>query len=407
MWKVRNNNSLLTNSNRYFKSTFKFNKLVVFLLILIIFSGIYSLIQCNCASLEETISQELLNIDFSRLNELLNDTNQNVFKENNFYDLVSNIIQGKTVVSFNSVFSFILSAFLNKFYILIPALALITIIAVFSALIDSLGIVSFNTGISDIIYMVCFCAVISIIIGFTYDLINDVKNTIFFLKNMIDIMSPIIVALMIAGGGTVSATIYQPTMVFMCNFVATVFVYLILPIVSLMVLFSVISNFSSKIKLKKFSDLFRSICKWVIGGISAIFGLLITVQGLTASAIDGMSLKVLKYTISSSLPIVGSLVGGSVDFILAGAVMIKCGIGFAGIILALFNVLTPLMSILSLQFFLKLLAAVLEPFAHSNLINFFSDLSCSLNYLNTILITFGLMLFILLVLVIISINVVV
>ena len=346
-------------------------------------------------------------IDFGKLNSALSFDGEGIFNDISFYDVVKQIVHGEFTISYDNLLSNLVSVFLNKFYDLLPAVALISSIAILSAVIDALGAFSFSNGIKNIVCGVCYCSAITVILGISGSLITNVEKTLQNLNNLIVIMSPVMSSLLLATGANTSATIYQPSIVFLTNTIANVYLYLIMPLITFMIVFAVIGNFNEKIKIKKFSEFFQSVAKWVIGLFSAIFGLLITMQGITSSAIDGMSVKALKYTITGSVPIVGNLVGGSIDMIFAGAVIIKSAVGYAGILFVFSVTIAPLFAIISMQLFLKLLSAVLEPFCGKSLTGFLDSLSKSINYLTAVTVSFALMIFVLLFILIISANIMV
>ncbi len=365
------------------------------------------MIKAYSNELSDTIDKELNEIDFDKLNEVLSFNGQFIFNDISFLSVVKKIINGDLHISYESLLSNIVTVFLNKFYQLLPAVAIISAIAILTAIIEALGAFSFSAGIKNTVCLVCYCSAITLILGITESLIINVEKSLKNLNNLIEIMSPVMSALLISTGANTSASIYQPTVIFLTNTIANVYLYFIMPLITFMVVFSVIGNFSDKIKIKKFAEFFQSMAKWVIGLFSAIFGLLMTVQGITASTIDGMSVKALKYTVTGSVPIVGNLVGGSLDMIFAGAIIIKSAVGYAGILLTFSIVISPLFAIISMQLFLKLLSAVLESFCGKSLLGFIDSLSKSLNYLTAVTISFALMIFVLLFIMVLSANIMV
>ena len=158
-------------------------------------------------------------------------------------------------------------------------------------------------------------------------------------------MSPIILTLMVASGGNVSASIYTPTVAFLSNGIISIFLYLIMPLVALTFIFNMISNFSSSIKLEKFSAVATSLMKWVIGFILTIFTVFLSIQGITSATFDGISIKATKYAISNSVPLVGGLIRDGFDLIIAGSILIKNVVGITGVFALFYTIISPILTI--------------------------------------------------------------
>jgi stage III sporulation protein AE len=132
---------------------------------------------------------------------------------------------------------------------------------------------------------------------------------------------------MVASGGNVSASVYKPAVAFLSSGIINVILTIVLPLIALMIIFNTLSNFSSSIKLEKFSELGASIIKWIIGLIVAVFGIFLSVQGITSATFDGISIKATKFAISNSIPLVGGFLKDGFDLVVAGSILIKNAIG--------------------------------------------------------------------------------
>jgi stage III sporulation protein AE len=169
-------------------------------------------------------------------------------------------------------------------------------------------------------------------------------------------------------------------------------------------IFTVLSNLSTALKFDKFIDFFSSIIKWVIGLIITIFGMFLTVQGISSAIHDGISVKAAKFAISNSIPMIGGFVKDGFDLIVAGSVIIKNTIGFASVIALFYTILSPILLIAVFSLLLKLVSSIIEPVADGVITNFCYAMSKCISYLSVVLITVGLMLFILILLMTMSAN---
>ena len=217
-------------------------------------------------------------------------------------------------------------------------------------------------------------------------------------------MSPIIISLMIASGGTVSASIYTPAVAFLSGGVISFVLSVILPLINLTLIFDVLACSSKVVKIKKYSEFVSSVIKWCLGIIITVFSVFISVQGISGSVYDGISMKATKYLITNSVPIIGNFIGNGFDFIVAGSVLIKNAVGVGGVVLIIYTILSPIILLAAYSILLKLLAAFIDSVSD----NRFSELCISVakhsNYLLAMILLVGFMLLIMILLMTFSAN---
>lgn len=378
-----------------------------FLIIFIIISIVCGITTLNTATanadeLSDNIHQQMENLDTSELEEYFNNLD-NVSNNISFSEYVNKLLNGEFSLDFSSIFSYITSIFLNNFSNHLPVFISIIAIGLFSGLMKSLKSKYF-TNDKDIVSLVCLLSVVLLLINTINILYTNTENTIKNIAKLTEIMSPIILTLMVAGGGSSSANIYKPTVVFLSNGVINIFLSIILPLVSLMIVFTVITNFSDSIKITKFIDAITSIIKWLIGLIITIFGTYLTIQGITSASYDGISIKATKYAISNSIPLVGGFLKDGFDLIIVSSVLIKNAVGVSSVLSLMYTILSPIISIAVFSLILKFTCAILEPIADNMIINFCTSMTKCLSYLTISLLTVGLMLFITILLIMFTAN---
>ena len=216
---------------------------------------------------------------------------------------------------------------------------------------------------------------------------------------------PLLLSVLTALGGTASASIYQPAMAILCNIVITVFTNILLPIFIFKLVFNIISNISPSLKFNKFSDFFGSCFKWIIGFVLTIFSAVVSIQGLMAGSVDGISIKTAKYTIKGSVPIVGGFIADGMGLIMISSSLIKNAIGVGGLILLFSTILLPVVKVIVFSLLLKLASAILEPVADSKICGFVSDISKSISHIIALILGVAFMYFIIVGLVMCSANI--
>lgn len=342
--------------------------------------------------IEENIEEQLKDLDFSKIDKILNnfDNNEkNVIKADSFLDVVKNLIYSSNVSTFEDVVKYIINVIFNEILNYIPYLILIFLISILYGIIDGSTFIK-NDGTKRVVYISCVGACCVIIFKIVFDLITNTTSTINSVANLLEILLPIILTLIVSLGGTNTATIFQPTLAIFCNVVTKLFVAVLLPIFIFSIIFNIVGNLYTNVKLEKFSKFLNSLFKSIIGIVFTIFIAFLSIQGLTSSTIDGISIKTAKYAIKNYIPILGSYLSDGVGLILLSTSIIKNAVGAAGLVVFIFLILKPIIKILILTLMFKLFSAILEVISKDNS-KLLEEVSKSLSLLNLCLISVGLM----------------
>ena len=379
-----------------------------FFIILIIFIAVFfvSPATASADSLNDNIDEQLGNLDLSDIEDYLNSLTEDerMAFDVGFLQTVKEILNGETKFSVSEIFSVFFSDLLSDFSKLVPHFAVILAISVLCGLITASKSKYLSESIKEVVFYTCMIAVILIVVADFSCLVESTKNTIEKLTNMTQIMLPVILTLMIASGGNASAALYKPAVAFLSGGISSVFVGVLIPIVSLTVVFSVLSNLSSSFKLKNMQGFLHGVIKWVIGISITVFTFFMSAQGLSSAVIDGVSFRAAKYAITNSIPIVGWFLKDGFDLVLAGSVLIKNAVGLSAVFLLFSILLQPIIYLIAFQLLLKLFAALTEPVGDTRVSDFLLGVSKSVSYLLAIMFAVGLMIFISLLLLIISAN---
>ena len=350
--------------------------------------------------LEDTVINQADNLDLEELKDFFNNSDTEDF---DFISTFQNILQGKYDKGDN-VLDYIKNIVFSEIKSFIPLIVGIIVVALLCEIVRNSKSVNLSESVGLIVGFVSILTVILLLFPEFILLWNKTKNIIENIGKFSEIMSPIILTLMIASGGGASAAMYKPSVVLFTDVIITAFYSLVLPIVGIMTVFNVISFFSKDIKLKKFSDFFSGLLKWLFGIMLSVYGLFITIEGLSVSATDGISAKVAKYAVSNSVPLVGGLIRDSIDIVAAGSIIVKNAIGVAGLTGIFYIILSPVLHMVVFSLLLKFAAAATDIFSGSTVPNFLTAISKSVNYLIASALTVGLMAFLTVMLMIFSAN---
>lgn len=342
--------------------------------------------------LNDNINNQLNDIDFTQLESLVNNldnSSKQLFSNNSFISLVKKFINGNNSDLYSNFLTFAISIFFENLINVIPYFSIIIIISVLYSLIGQFS--SNNKSTSNIIHIVCFSSIVVVVLKIVISVMGESSNTIFLLEKQMEVIFPILLTLINAIGGVVTSTTFQPILAILSVIITKVFTTILMPIFVFSIVFGIVGNISKNIKMEKFSKFFQSLFVWIIGIVFTIFIAFLTIQGLTASGIDSISLKTAKYAIKSYIPILGSYLSDGVSLILASSMLIKNAIGATGLIILISTIFLPVIKIIIIMLLLKLTSSIIESLSDEKISNFLYSVSKSLNMIIVSLLAVGFM----------------
>ena len=344
--------------------------------------------------LNNSIIEELSEIDFSGLNSIIeemNENNTNIFSIDNIKSKVYSIISGENAISYSSFFASLFSIFLDLILKYLPMLSLIIAIGVISNLLNGIKGKFNEKSTSNLIHLVCFMTVVILTIGMITSLSDVSLNSINSMVTQMNTLFPILLTLMVGIGAAASASVFQPIVAIISTYVADFFTYLVLPLFIFSFVFGIINNISDNIKLDKFNSFISSLFKWCVGIVFTLFFAIFTIQGISAGSFDSLSIRTTKYTIRSYIPVMGGYLSDGMDLILSSSILIKNSIGLVGLFLIITTIISPLLEIVVFSLLLKLTSAILQPMGNNKTSNFLMSTSKSITMLSSCIIAVGFM----------------
>lgn len=371
--------NLISNSNFTVKSQSKTKLKISFLLD--ITDDLSQEVETQIGDLEDDKFDEIL--------KNLGDREKQIFQNEGFFEKIKKIISGQASYDFVDLINIVLSLFLDNFSGIIPILAIICAVAIMSSLLLQLRGKALNKPLGDIIHFCTFAVIIVAVLTSVLELVKLTSNTLSLLKSQMEICFPILLTLMAGLGAGTSVGIYQPMIAILSGAVMHLFTSVLLPIFSLCIIFSVIGNLTSSVKLTKFTKFLESSFKYIIGFTFTIFSAFLAVSGIVAGSFDGISIRATKFAVKSYIPFVGGYLADGFSLIMTSSILIKNAIGYSGLIVMFLTVISPLLKIVLFKLGLSLVAGVIESVADSRVTNFVSATAKSLSMLSGIILAFS------------------
>ena len=242
---------------------------------------------------------------------------------------------------------------------MVSILIIIIIHSILKAVSESLE----NDGISKLIYYVQYILIVTIIMGNFSDIIKLVQDTSNNLVGFMNILVPLLIALMMYTGSITTSTVLEPIILFLINFVGNLIQTIIIPLVLVATSLIVISKISDQVQVDKLAKFLKSGIVWFLGIVLTIFVGVISLEGTLSSSVDGITAKTTKAVVSSAIPVVGKILGDAVDTVLGCGIVLKNAVGIIGVIVIIGICIVPILKLGILTIIYKLLATLTQAIA--------------------------------------------
>lgn len=309
--------------------------------------------------LEEEVEELLGSLDTDELQAYLDSFDE--YRGKDVKEMLASLVTGDFALKYDSLFEAVLGLVWEEGRAMLPAFAVILAVAVLCGILNSAKNGFLQGTMSDIIHFVAYVSIGAVILAVLTNVLQTGFSAIAQMQKQMQIVCPILLTLMAASGGAVSAGVFRPAVAFLSSGICELFTAVVLPTSVVVIALTFAGNLSPEVRCEKLGGLFKSVNKWLIGLTLGLFTLFLTVQGIASAQYDGISLRTIKYLVSGSVPIVGGFLSGGVDLVLAGSSLIKSALGSFSVFLLFATILRPVLLFAAFQLFLRLCAAATEP----------------------------------------------
>ncbi|MBR2384781.1 MAG: stage III sporulation protein AE [Clostridia bacterium] len=331
-------------------------------------------------TLEGEIDNLITKLDLLELENFLKELPKEIIGTSTIKEQLTKMIKGEISASYNSVAEYLSIIFFNGIKQKLPTFITIFSLLLICAIIKSIKPERLGNGVYEITFFACYSIIVTIIITIVYTLVVQSKQTIEKTSKIVQSVFPIMLALMTVTGNTSSVAVYNPSMLFITDFVVIVINKVVFPVILGMLAISVVSNICKGVKLNGLLQFSSSSLKWIIGLVATVFSLFLTVRGLNAGIHDGISMRAIKYTVNSSVPLVGGLLRDGLDLILASGILVKNALGGLAIIIIFGTIIQPIVEIVCVVLALRLVNAVLQPLNDERVVSFINSVCSVINF---------------------------
>lgn len=209
----------------------------------------------------------------------------------------------------------------------------------------------------------CFLALSSVMASDLKTYLATAENAVIHMDEMMQALFPLLITLLAAVGATSGAALFQPAIAAASGTMTTLVRSFSLPMAMGVAVVTLLDSLSEKMKLRRLASVMRSCATWTLGIAFTVFIGVTAMQGLTAGAADGVSIRAAKYAVDHFVPVVGGMFADTMDTLVGCSLLIKNALGVTGLMLLLTAAGLPMLRTLCAALMYRLCAALLQPVA--------------------------------------------
>ncbi|MEZ3504250.1 MAG: stage III sporulation protein AE [Lachnospiraceae bacterium] len=296
-------------------------------------------------------------IDFSEIQQVLNEILGN---EMDFQDMVRQGMEGKSLLSPESLGSLFQKIFLEELLAQKQMWLHILILAIAAAVLIHFADVFQNQSVSQISFCMIYMILFLILIASFQSSMGIAKGVLKSMQNFMTVLAPAYFLAMMLTSYITSAGIYYEFILLLISVVRWFTEAFVMPCIEIYVLLILANYLSKEARLTRFAELTGMVVSWSLKGVLALVMGFHMIQGIISPAADAFRTS----TVSRGLemvPGVGNISGSVTDLVLGSAMLIKNGIGAAALAALIVLCLVPLVKLAVIMAAYYVLAAVLQP----------------------------------------------
>ena len=267
------------------------------------------------------------------------------------------------------------------------------LLTVFSMVLQSLQNAFEQSSISKVAYAIVYMVLIILALNSFHVAIEYTSETIASMTSFLMAMMPLLLGLIAASGGLVTASFFHPVLIFLMNSSGLLIQKVVLPLLFLSAILSVVSTLTEHYKVTQLAQMLRNWAIGLLGAFMTIFLGVVSVQGASSAVADGITIRTAKFVTGNFIPVIGRMFTDAADTVITASVLLKNTVGIAGVAILLLLAVFPALKILTISFIYKLAAGLLQPLGGGPVIKCLDIISKSMIYIFAALAIVSLMFF--------------
>lgn len=327
-------------------------------------------------------------IDFSEIEKFLGQ--QETVKSFDFKELVERLITGEDIDK-KWLFEEIKDVIVQEISQSKEYMVQIVLLAAAFALLYNFANVFENASVTDISFYIVYMILLALLMK-SFLLISSILNET--MQGMLDFMKVLLptfcFSMMFSASAVTSAGFYQLILI-LIYVIEAVLMYVVMPAVHIYIMLEMLNHLTGEEIISRLTGLLKGVVEWILKFLfTAVVGINV-VQGLLTPVIDSFKTSMFART-TSMLPGVGASVSAVTEIMVGSGMIIKNGMGVAGILILLVLCAGPLIKVGIMTLLYKITAAVIQPMADKRLTGCISGMGTGAGLFGKVLLTANVML---------------
>lgn len=337
-------------------------KIIVLLIALLLITGITGFAEEKTETVNDELSGQLDQLNLGEWESYIKQLEKNEILNNyGIKDFILKVATGEADYSDAKFYSVIIDIFVTNLSSLMFLIIQLFALGILCGMIEKSKATFSATDVNEIASFIITALALTVIV---VNLSNSIKlcaDTLGTIAGFSQIVMTVLLPILVSAGGTATAGVFQPTSVMLSSIISSLLRDVLLPAITISGVFALVNTVSERTGLKGLSELIKNIHNWLLGTVFVVFSGFLTLKGISASGIDGISIRAVKYTVGNSLPVIGGVFSDSIDLVLSCTLILKNAAGIAGIVCIFLIVISPIIELFTLSLALKIAAAAVEP----------------------------------------------
>lgn len=202
---------------------------------------------------------------------------------------------------------------------------------------------------------------------------------------------PVYGAVLFTGGRAAGSVSYQTTLLVAVQLLLWMVRGVIFPVLLVSLALGCIGSVSEGFCLDRFSGMLHKAILWILGLFSTLFSGFLSLQQMVAAAGDSLGGRVVKFSLSSFVPVVGGVLSEAYNTVVGCSGLLRSTVGAFGVLAVVLVILPPLLACLCWSIGLHLAGGVAALFGMTPLDTLCRTAAGAVKVLISLLAVFGLL----------------
>lgn len=314
------------------------------------------------SQIRESILDE---VDMKEINQLLKE----IFPQEKviFQDVLTALLDEKETISPKLIGEFITDTLFHVVKSNKSTLVYLLLVMIIAAVFTNFSEVFQNRQIAQTGFYLVYILLITVCLHSFQMTVQELTDSMETLNTFMSVLAPAYFICMALAVGSISSIAFYNLVLLLIFLVDMVILHFLLPLIHVCLMVQVLNFLSDEEYLSKFAELLQTIVGWGLKTLLALITGAGIVQGILNPSMDAVKRSAFTKG-AEMIPGIGDVFGGVTDVVLGTAVLIKNGIGMAGVVLVIAICLVPILNMGILTLLYKGLAALVQPVSDKRIV---------------------------------------